>query len=244
MIRRQQRRSRVPGPINPVADSYRDVVLADNPTGFWPLDETSGTTANDLSGNDLDGTYQRSEMVGGRTWMDFASPDHTGTTSDWVSVPADAVLSGHAGASGAWSFDGWFYDDGVSGTRMMLSVSSPTTYEVFVYRSSGGSIIVDVTQSNGTSITSTSVTAPASGQWYHFAYTYDRAAAVAVVYLDGVEVGSDTTMSGESSYTGLIWRIGGRGDDSGDRWDGSISHLAIYDTALSAGRVAAHAAAG
>lgn len=37
--------------------SYRVKVLRDNPIGFWPLDEISGTTASDISGCGNDGTY-------------------------------------------------------------------------------------------------------------------------------------------------------------------------------------------
>lgn len=37
--------------------SYRVKVLKDNPIGFWPLDESSGTTAFDSSGCGNDGTY-------------------------------------------------------------------------------------------------------------------------------------------------------------------------------------------
>jgi len=37
--------------------SYRIKVLKDNPIGFWPLDESSGTTATDASGCGNNGTY-------------------------------------------------------------------------------------------------------------------------------------------------------------------------------------------
>src|SRR5437763_1786933 len=38
-------------------DAYAAEVKADNPIGYWRLNETSGTTANDLSGNGNNGTY-------------------------------------------------------------------------------------------------------------------------------------------------------------------------------------------
>lgn len=37
--------------------SYQLQVIKDNPIAFWPLDETSGTTAFDISGSGNDGTY-------------------------------------------------------------------------------------------------------------------------------------------------------------------------------------------
>lgn len=37
--------------------SYRLKILKDNPVAFWPLDESTGTTANDISGCSNHGTY-------------------------------------------------------------------------------------------------------------------------------------------------------------------------------------------
>lgn len=57
---------------------YRGVVLADGPYAYWPLNETGGTVAADLSGNNRNGTYQAGAqlgaallllgMTGGRMW--------------------------------------------------------------------------------------------------------------------------------------------------------------------------------
>lgn len=43
--------------------SYRIKVLRDNPIGFWPLDESSGTTASDISGCGNDGTYTSPSFI-------------------------------------------------------------------------------------------------------------------------------------------------------------------------------------
>jgi hypothetical protein len=199
--------------------------------------------AQDISGSNFDGTYQRLGMIDDANWKSFSAPRFLGGTHDWVSIPANTNLSSHAGSTGSWSFDAMLYDNGSSGHRVILSVSKfpPAEYEVFIYRASGGNIIADITQSDGTSITSITVPKPPDKKWYHFAYTYDRDAAVAKIYIDGVEAGSDTTMSGVSAYTANVWRLGGRGDDSGDRWSGRMSHAAIYPTALSAAEVKRHA---
>ena len=36
---------------------YKQVVLKDNPIGFWPLDESSGATAYDYSGSQNHASY-------------------------------------------------------------------------------------------------------------------------------------------------------------------------------------------
>ncbi len=44
--------------------AYSDVILADNPLGYWRFGESSGTTAVDVSGNNLNGVYNNYTYVG------------------------------------------------------------------------------------------------------------------------------------------------------------------------------------
>jgi len=44
--------------------AYRDVVLADNPAGYWRLGEASDTVTSDETTNNLDGTYNGSPTLG------------------------------------------------------------------------------------------------------------------------------------------------------------------------------------
>ncbi len=43
--------------------AYKDLVLEDAPVGYWRLNETSGTTAVDSSGNNRNGTYVNGERL-------------------------------------------------------------------------------------------------------------------------------------------------------------------------------------
>jgi hypothetical protein len=54
--------------------SYSSVVLGDNPGGYWPLNETSGRTATDQSGNGNNGTYSGTYTLG-QTGLLAASTD-------------------------------------------------------------------------------------------------------------------------------------------------------------------------
>lgn len=54
--------------------SLADAIKLLSPLGYWPLDETSGTTANDRSGNARNGTYSQSGS-GGYTLAGQAGPD-------------------------------------------------------------------------------------------------------------------------------------------------------------------------
>jgi hypothetical protein len=232
--------------------SYADVVLADNPTGFWPLDEDTGTTANDISGNGFDGTYVDFGPLGTSSWRNNLTSVWVGDaglslSDNRVEIPASATLSSHAGANGLWSFDGWFKDTTGTNQQMVVTcaefVSFPGEYEFLVY-ATGDNIVAEAANDTNSALvtTATAVDARPVGKWYHLAYTYDRAAAEARLYINGAEVASDTTMSGVTTYTGEVWRLGARGDFAwGDIWDGSMSHVAMYDTALTPEQVRTHA---
>ena len=44
--------------------AYQDEVLADNPVAYYRFEETSGTTANDASGNSNSGAYNNGVLLG------------------------------------------------------------------------------------------------------------------------------------------------------------------------------------
>lgn len=47
-----------------------NAILALSPLGYWPLTETSGTTAIDYSGNSRDGTYSGTYTLNNETGAD------------------------------------------------------------------------------------------------------------------------------------------------------------------------------
>ena len=56
---------------------YSDVILADNPLGYWRFGESTGTTAVDVSGNNLNGVYNNSAYVGlGQPSLIPSDPDN------------------------------------------------------------------------------------------------------------------------------------------------------------------------
>jgi len=79
--------------------SYNATVLADSPAGFWQLNETSGTTAADSSGNSRDGTY-------------IGSPTLTTTgvvlngTSQYIDI-ASSFFDAIGNSNQAYTFEIW-----------------------------------------------------------------------------------------------------------------------------------------
>jgi Concanavalin A-like lectin/glucanases superfamily len=80
---------------SPPASSYRAVVLSDHPIAYYPLDETSGTVAHDVSGHHLDGHIGAHVKIGqpglipdGRASMEFSGANKSAAVED-VRIPGD-----------------------------------------------------------------------------------------------------------------------------------------------------------
>lgn len=86
--------------------TYAQTVLEDGPVGFWPLDETSGTVANDLSGNGYNGTYEDTYTLGSAPLvLGYPSALFAGGSASAVFVGDVAAL---VGISTAWTLECWF----------------------------------------------------------------------------------------------------------------------------------------
>lgn len=217
--------------------------LADAPIGAWPMQDTAGTTMVDESGNGRDGTYVNVTL--GATAIDnqgARSADFDGATSyatvayaAWMAmttftvevlVQADSVQPvGYSEICGQWQgpfVPGQF--------RLMLDASSDTYAEL----SAGG------TQHFQTPVTLSPTTDP-----YLLAVRYDGLNWS--LFKNGVNV-MDEPVTGTPTDAGnpalFIGHSGvNTGPYTGMWWNGRMSHLAWYDSALSDARLAAHAAA-
>ncbi|SAL70769.1 hypothetical protein AWB71_04310 [Caballeronia peredens] len=85
---------------------YADVVLADVPYAYWPLTDTSGAVASDLSGHQRDGVYQAAvQLRSGELppGIGDAYVRLTGDTASYVDVSAATEFCAGPG----WSAECW-----------------------------------------------------------------------------------------------------------------------------------------
>jgi hypothetical protein len=85
---------------------YGSKVLGDGPVAYWRLDETSGTTAHDVTGHGHDATYAASCSLGvGGALLDDTDPaaGFDGMTSTVTAPPTDLDFAGTA----PFSVEGW-----------------------------------------------------------------------------------------------------------------------------------------
>lgn len=169
-------------------------------TAWWPLDETAGSTANDIAGAvNNSGTWMNSPVpvtgkVGGA--LSFSG-------SNSVDVPDHAELNF---GTGDFSIDLWIKTTNASGTRTILdkrtgSVPNITGYVLFMSNGKLGSQIGDGAGYNNC-VTTGFV---ADGNWHHVALTVDRNNSSGWRhYVDGNAVGTPANPTGwQGSLTNL-----------------------------------------
>lgn len=202
----------------------------------YPLAETSGTVAIDASGSGRNGTYvggpgltgaEGVRLDGTDDYVDLPDNLLAGLTS--VTVSAEVLVRsaqgtpyfiyGFGNTDGAGVGNGYLYSTGNS-YKTSIATGNWTTEQT---ANSGANLERDV--------------------WKTITYTLDDASNTARVYLDGVQVGVNTNVTITPGAIGggvTTANYLGRSVYNADRrLAGSLRDVRIYDTALTAGEVAA-----
>ena len=193
--------------------------------GHWKLDETTGTTASDSSGNGNDGTVNGTDFdtdsvagVSGTALSFDGSSDYVETTynTDY--------------ASGGFTLSAWAKTSSSAIMRIFSKWQAPGTNQKWLLFNNG-QIEFGITNSSG-GITSTNTYN--DGQWHLFTAVADGTDMY--LYVDGVQTDTDTH-DNTFDTNALAWRIGAR-NDGAEYFNGEIDDARIYNRALSATEVA------
>jgi hypothetical protein len=220
--------------------SYAQNVLQDSPVAYWPLNETSGAVANDLSGNGYSAAYQATPTLG-------AAPIAPGLgtsvalngTSQYVSIGSvSGSLDTYTG-----SFEAWFNlpaASNESGWPAIISSDGSGANPIAVSAAIQTNGTVDAGYYSGSAwYQAKSSTAVNTGASFHLVYV--NTGTELLLYLNGVLVSSLATT--EAAVTVADWYLGFNPSQT-SYLNGRISNCAIYNTALSAARILAHYNAG
>ncbi len=229
------------------AASYSSTVLADNPVGYWRLEELSGsTTAADSSASGLfPGSYTGSPTFGlpGIETNSIRLPGPS-TTSP-VTIGYYAELNPTNG-SGAFSVEIWARPNSNDPTDWRCPIGN--------FGGWGPNSGWYIYQSPGAGSSFTFVLSPAGWigggtyenyKWYHLVGTYDG--ATARFYVNGVLKGSQALVFGDgykANETGSMPILLGGRDTGYGWWDGNLDEAAIYTNALTAAQVLTHYTVG
>lgn len=231
--------------------SYPAAVLADNPLGYWRLNETNGTVAHDFWGGH-DGTYNGAVVLG----VPGFSPTHDGDTAaqfGGVGIYAGEISGfDFSGTEKPFSVEYWVNGPAnqTDGSTMVGKGNGnsgvATTFWQFLFETSGGSFDFHIENSSGTGADAVAPGLGPDGTWHYIVGTYDG--ATMTLYVDGSPVASNGGPTGGPSVTPVPMSIGAGRSGVTPVYDqpftGSIDEVAVYNFALSSAQVLNHALAG
>lgn len=218
--------------------SYSSEVLADSPLLYVRFEETAGATcANDgsLAGNaTAAGTYTRNistGMTGLSVGIDLDG------TSGVVTYPDTASLD----ITGDVTYECWINADALQSTTLISKGGNASTIGGYELQSRGGGNF-RVLRAGLTVLLTGAAGGYTAGSWVHVAFT--RSGNNYVLFVNGA---SQTTATSSQTIdaTSESLAIGHqRFSGAASAWfNGKIDEVAVYSTALSSARIAAHYAA-
>jgi hypothetical protein len=202
------------------ANMFKELGATTGLVAVYHLNESSGATAADSSGN-----------------------AHTGTLTNFTGTPW-RTSGAFAGPRNALDFDG---SNGYVSTANSIPADSPFTVEAWVYHSGGTfstgyETIVEFGNDtpylgllNGSPVfyqTCTASQALQHNRWYHLAWVRYSSSSYAL-YVDGVQACYSTTTS--ASFTGADMGIGFNAGDT--HWTGKIDEVRFWNTGRTAAQI-------
>lgn len=234
---------------------YQDVVLADGPVGYWPLNETSGSTAYDLGSTGVNGTYTNSPTLGAYAFpAGGRAPHFAGASSQQVTI-ADNNAWSPATTSQLWTAECWVNTNTVTGgggnvvfeknTEWAIysqsdfgTVFGNTCFATFIINSAGSGDWCRLVAATGT-------WRLAHQRWAHVVTIGGASGPACELWVNGKMLTSSGTGSGSApanQATSLV--IGYSAASAGRYHTGGIAHCAFYGKQLTRDRIIAHYRAG
>ena len=238
----------------PYRTTYQQVVLADNPVGYWRKGD-AGSTLADSSGNGFDGTYNNSPaLVSGLINDPDGARSYVSASSQTATVPDDPAL--RPGANADMTIECWInlpdVDQlaGIVGKREVgpnregwaLTVSDNLAGDTagkeihFYYFEKFSGLGFSRVNVNSTA-------AIADGNTHHIVVTVDADAVVqkATLYVDGNIPGQSSGQAGPYPTIDNTDPITfGFTPNHGTFLDGTVDEVAYYNYVLPQSRIQAH----
>lgn len=212
-------------------NNYPAAVLADNPIGYWKMNETSGTSAADSSGNGHTATITGTGLTVGQPGPFSDQPaltsfhfNHGCYLSTVLAAPTTQL-----------TLEGWIEQDYTNFYGLAGWYNNGNCNAAIQATTSGWQYIFGNNPSDYFSIGTT------TAGWHYVAATYDQSGTGKVTcYFDGASVGTMTANGPLGANT--VFSLGSVGGGTSELL-GYASNVAVYNYVLSATRIAAHWAA-
>lgn len=227
---------------NGSATGYAGTVLSDGADyAYWRLNESSGTSAADITSNANTGTiaatvtYSQQGAVSG----DINNSMTFNGTSAYVTATKTS------GSPNTFSVELWFNTTTASGGFMGGLCNSSTSCDRMLYMDTAGKVYFGVISSS-TKYVVNNTTAYNDGKWHHAVGTLSSSGMQ--LYMDGVSVASNGSITTANNWGATTyWRAGGYSSLTGwtnapstNYFAGTIDEVAFYSTAINSTKVASH----
>ncbi len=229
-------------------DAYTTVVVADGPSSYWPLSETTGLTATDYSGYAHNGAISNNVTLGATGPQ---SPTYPGFSAGTKAYQFDGT-SAFVDCGTAASLDG-FTDFTV---EAWINTTSSAAGQIIQQRDKAGyngeymfSVNADGTLNftlyggSGYQFNFNSSGKVNDGRW-HYVAAVRSGGTTGLIYIDGTVAGSQTTATVAPLDATITTAIGADVRDSVSYFNGEISNVAVYTVALSPTQIGYHAYTG
>lgn len=225
-----------PAPTYTPTPGYKATIQAISPGDllvYYPLDETSGTVAEDHSGNNADGTYS-GVTLNSTTFLTgdpAGSWDGVNDYVDFLTAFLISVFNGDEGTISGWTqVPSGVWTNGVTERVLVLQVDN--TFTVRVTKGIANNIL-QLNYHGNTVNQSTSTT-----QWFNWSITWSLSGNAARRYYNGTQV--STTLTGFSAWAGTLTLalLGVSAIAGTNPLQGSIAQVAIWDVPLDATKIA------
>ncbi len=226
--------------------TYQQIILGTpGLVAYWPLNETTGAVAYDLSGNGNNGTYEGSIVLAdyaGPAGAGGSCPAFNGTnayvngTQLLTAATASVTLEAWVNFEGNASPKGGCFLKNGGGTNGYASGNGSDSFDT------AGNNFVGIYENVTWNLPSTTMPIPTSG-WNHCVIVIG-ANSESSFYLNGVLGGTNSNASMNTPTAG--WQIGYDDNSSSpDRYFiGALAQVALYTSALTAAEILSHYQAG
>ena len=202
-----------------------DTSYCADPIAEWKMDEKTGTTIKDTSGNNNTGTFGTGNSS--PTWTTGkigAGLNFNATNSSYVSGPLDGT------GLTDFSYNFWFKTNTVSGNAGILQwAPTLSSGSPMVYVNRSGS---DINIYNSGAYSSSIPISP--NTWYHFSSVYSAGTTTTTIYINGI---SKVTFGRQLTYynNGTNFYLG---NGYNGFFNGQIDHVKIYNYARTPAQIA------
>lgn len=205
---------------------------------YWPLNETSGTTITDASGNGRTGTYSNVTLGQAGIGDGNTAAGFVPASSSWGNVQSTGLASAFNGATG--TIAGWFlvsaagiWTDGAGHNIINLLADANNNVSFQKYTTNTQ---LRFTRKAGGSQSNVIANSSSPAGWTHIAMTWDTGANQFIAYLAGAQFGTTQTCPG--TFTGSIVTSEIGRQSASTYWSGSLAHCGIASRVLSAAEIA------